>query len=57
MDYREIKVITLVKITILIKLKMKIKIIGPFWSICSVFNLKFLRTNNINIIIELRIIQ
>ena len=60
-DYREIKVITLViesceKFNILIKLQM-VKIISPFWSICSVFYLKFLRINDINIIIELRVIQ
>ena len=44
------------KLTILIKLQM-VKIISPFWSICSIFNLKFLQINNINIIIELRVIQ
>ena len=55
--YMEIKVIMLViesfeKFTILIKLQM-VKIISPFWSICSIFNLKFLQINNINIIIAL----
>ena len=34
----------------------KVKIISPFWSACSVINLKFLWINNINIIIELRVI-
>ena len=57
-----IKFITLViesyvKFAILIKLQTKIKKINPFWSICSVVNLKFLLINNINIIIELRVIQ
>ena len=55
-DYREIEVITLViesceKCTIQNKLQTKVKIIIPFWSICSVFNLKFLWINNITIII------
>ena len=48
----KISLITLVievceKCTILIKLQM-VKIISPFWRICSVFNLKFLRINNIH---------
>ena len=37
--------------TILIKLQMKVKIFSPFWSICGVFDLKFFKINNINIII------
>ena len=35
----------------------KVKIFSQFWSFCNVFNLKFIRLNNINIIIELMVIQ
>ena len=41
------------KFTILIKLQMKVKIINPSWNICSVFNLRLLGINNINIIFGL----
>ena len=54
----KIKVITLViesfeKFTILIKLQTKVKIISPFWNICSVSS----GSSNIKIIIDLKVIK